>query len=115
MWELPAGKLDVDGEPPEVTVVRELEEEVGMTAGSVEQIVGLFHSPGFCDEYQWIYLATDLSPVPVRHDGIEEEHMEVKRFPLSTAVDMTFDGTILDAKSMVGILAAARHLGRLGG
>lgn len=115
MWELPAGKLDVDGEPPEVTVVRELEEEVGMTAGSVEQIVGLFHSPGFCDEYQWIYLATDLSPVPVRHDGIEEEHMEVKRFPLSTAVEMTFDGTILDAKSMVGILAAARHLGRLGG
>lgn len=115
LWELPAGKRDVDGEPPDVTVIRELEEEVGMTAASVEHIVGLYHSPGFCDEYQWIFLATDLSPVAARHDGIEEENMTIGRFPLSTAVEMALDGTILDAKSMVGILAAARHLGLLGG
>jgi 8-oxo-dGTP pyrophosphatase MutT (NUDIX family) len=113
LWELPAGKRDVAGEPVEVSVVRELEEEVGMTAASVTQIVGFYHSPGFCDEYQWIFLAQDLSPVPVRHDGVEEENMVVERFPLSKAVEMALDGTILDAKSMVGILAAARHLGIL--
>lgn len=114
LWELPAGKRDIAGEPTEVTVVRELEEEVGMTAANVVQISGLYHSPGFCDEYQWIFLAKDLTPVPSRHDGVEEENMLVERFPLMTAVEMCLDGTILDAKSMVGILAAARHLGFLG-
>lgn len=114
LWELPAGKRDIADEPPEVSVVRELEEEVGMTAASVAQLVGLYHSPGFCDEYQWIFLAQDLSPVPPRHDGVEEENMVVERFPLMKAVEMSLDGTILDAKSIVGVLAAARHLGFLG-
>lgn len=110
LWELPAGKRDIVGEPLEVTALRELEEEIGMTAEKLTELVGLYHSPGFCDEYQWIFLATGLSPVPSRHDGIEEQYMEVQRFPLTQAVEMTLDGSIVDAKSMVGIMAAGHRL-----
>ena len=110
MWELPAGKLDVDGEPLEQTVVRELEEEIGRTAATVEYLIALHHSPGFCDEHQTVFLCTDLDPVPVRHDGPEEEHMIVKRFPLSVAVQMALDGTITDAKTIIGLLAAHHRL-----
>ncbi len=88
MWELPAGKLDIPGEPLEETVVRELEEEIGRTSAKVEFLISLHHSPGFCDEHQTIFLCTELSEVPVRHDGPEEAHMLVEKFPLRTAVEM---------------------------
>lgn len=112
LLEIPAGKRDVDGEDPVVTASRELAEEVGMAAGSLEPLVSMHHSPGFCDEFQHIYLATDLRVVPQELDGIEEQHLTVERVPFETAVGYCYDGTITDAKSIVGILAAARHLGR---
>ncbi|MFW2381530.1 MAG: NUDIX domain-containing protein [Acidimicrobiales bacterium] len=111
MWELPAGKLDVPGEPLEHTVVRELEEEIGRTSDNVEELISLHHSPGFCDEYQTIFLCTELSEVPVRHDGPEEEHMIVQKFPFQTAIGMALDGSITDAKTIIGLLATARKLG----
>lgn len=111
MWELPAGKLDIPGEPLEETVVRELEEEIGRTAAKVEFLISLHHSPGFCDEHQTIFLCTELSEVPVRHDGPEEAHMLVEKFPLRTAVEMALDGSITDAKTIIGLLAAANKLG----
>ncbi|MCP3992853.1 MAG: NUDIX hydrolase [Actinomycetia bacterium] len=112
LWEIPAGKRDVEGEPPEVTAHRELIEEVGMKAGSMELLINVHHSPGFCDEYGYIYLASDLTEVPRQLEGPEEEHMLVLRTPIGVAVDMAMDGRITDAKSVAGILAAARHLGR---
>ncbi len=112
MWEIPAGKRDVEGEPPEVTARRELIEEVGMEAGSLELLLNVHHSPGFCDEYGYIYLASDLSEVPRQLEGPEEQYMLVLRTPIEVAVDMAIDGRITDAKSVAGILAAARHLGR---
>jgi ADP-ribose pyrophosphatase len=111
MWEIPAGKLDVAGEPLEATVVRELEEEIGRHPGSVEQLIALHHSPGFCDEFQTVFLCTDLTEVPTNHDGPEEAHMIVQRFPLETALTMALDGSITDAKTIIGLLAAARRLG----
>jgi ADP-ribose pyrophosphatase len=112
LWEIPAGKRDVADEPPEVTAARELEEELGRKAGSLELLLNIHHSPGFCDEYGYIYLATDLTEVPKRLDGPEEEHMVVARLPIEDAVDMVFGGRVTDAKSVVGILAVARRLGR---
>ena len=111
LWEIPAGKLDVAGEPLERTLVRELEEEIGRHPGSVEELITLHHSPGFCDEFQTVFLCTDLTEVPTNHDGPEEVHMVVERFPLDVAVRMAVDGTITDAKSIIGLLAAARRLG----
>lgn len=112
LLEIPAGKRDVEGEDPAVTAARELAEEVGMEAGSLEPLIALHHSPGFCDEFQHIFLATDLRAVPQALDGIEEEHLTVERIPFETAVAYCYDGTITDGKSIVGILAAARRLGR---
>ena len=112
LWEIPAGKRDVAGEPPEKTAHRELEEEVGMRAGSMELLINVYHSPGFCDEYGYVFLATDLSHVPQQLEGPEEQNMIVARVPLTEAVNMAMDGRITDAKSVAGILAAARRLGR---
>jgi ADP-ribose pyrophosphatase len=112
LLEIPAGKRDVDGEDPAVTANRELGEETGLEAASLELLVTMFHSPGFCDEEQLIYLATDLRPVDQVRGGIEEEHLSVVRIPFGQAVAHCLDGTITDAKSIVGILAAARRLGR---
>ncbi len=112
LWEIPAGKRDVAGEPPEITATRELEEEIGMRPGKLEHLIDLHHSPGFCDELQNIFLATELTDVGRRVDSIEEQYMDVERFPFDEAITMALDGTITDGKSIVGILAAARRLGR---
>ncbi|MEL7158441.1 MAG: NUDIX hydrolase [Actinomycetota bacterium] len=112
LWEIPAGKRDVAGEPPEVTAARELEEEVGLRAGSIEPLITIHHSPGFCDEFGYIFLATDLESVPQALEGPEEQHMVVARVPVANAVEMAMDGRVTDAKSVAAILAAAHRLGR---
>lgn len=112
LLELPAGKRDVDGEPPIETAHRELAEEIGMRATSMVPLLNVYHSPGFCDEYGHIFLADGLEPVPQERMGPEEQVMTIHRMPLSDAVDRCLDGTITDAKSVAGILAAARRLGR---
>lgn len=111
LWEIPAGKRDVSGEEPIVTAGRELEEEIGMRAGSLEPLLRVHHSPGFCDEEGFIFLATDLTPVPLRRDGPEEQAMVTARVPLAEAVAMATEGRITDAKSIAAIFAAARRLG----
>ena len=110
--EIPAGKRDVDSEPPIETAHRELAEEVGMRAASMEPLLNLHHSPGFCDEYGHLFLATGLEPVAQNREGPEEQVMTIHRVPLVEAVEMCLDGRITDAKSVGGILAAARRLGR---
>lgn len=111
LWEIPAGKKDISDEDPIECAARELREEVGMVASSMEHLIDLHHSPGFCDELQNIFLATGLTDVGREVDGAEEEHMLVERVPLLDAVGYALDGTITDAKSIIGILAAARVLG----
>lgn len=112
LLELPAGKRDVAGEPPETTAVRELEEEVGLRPRAIEFLTGMHCSVGFCDEYVHIFLATDFEPVPVDHDGPEERHMTIERLPLDDVPAALADGRITDAKTMVGLGAVLRHLGR---
>ncbi|MGH1504472.1 MAG: NUDIX domain-containing protein [Acidimicrobiales bacterium] len=112
LWEIPAGKKDVVGEAPELTAERELAEEVGMRAGRLEHLIDLHHSPGFCDEFQNVFLATELTDVGRRVDSIEEQYMEVRRVRFAEAIAMATDGRITDGKSIIGILAAARRLGR---
>ncbi len=111
LWEIPAGKKDIVGEEPAVCAARELREEVGMVADTMEHLVDLYHSPGFCDEFQNIFIATGLTDVGREVDGAEEAHMIVERVPLIEAVGYALDGTITDGKSIIGILAAARKLG----
>src|SRR6201991_3399114 len=92
LWELPAGLLDLGGEPPHVTAARELQEEVGLSAKDWRVLVDLDTAPGFSDESVRVFRATVLSDIgrPDAHD--EEADLVVKWFPLVDAVRMVFSG-----------------------
>ncbi|OBH04176.1 ADP-ribose pyrophosphatase [Mycobacterium sp. E2699] len=106
LWELPAGLLDVGGEPPQVTAARELHEEAGLKADTWRALVDLDSTPGFSDESVRIYLATELTQVdrPEAHD--EEADMTLAWYPLEEAVRKVLSGEIVNAIAVAGILAA---------
>jgi 8-oxo-dGTP pyrophosphatase MutT (NUDIX family) len=100
LLELPAGKLDEDGEKPLDTAKRELAEEIGRGARSWSHLTSFYTSPGFADEECHVYLATDLYDESAEAD--ENERIEIVEVPLAE-----LDGVIeqcRDAKSLVGLL-----------
>ncbi len=105
--ELPAGKVD-PGERPAETAARELEEELGVVAGRLEQLSEFYTTPGFCAERLWVYLATDLRETERRHE--EDEIIEAVRMPFERALSMAAAGEFEDAKTIIGLLLAARRL-----
>lgn len=111
LLEVPAGKLDVEGEPAADAARRELAEEVGLAAGRLDHLTTFHNSAGWCDERTHLYLGRDLSATD-RPDGFELEHeeadMEVVRIPLDDALDGISRGEITDAKTVLGLLLAAR-------
>jgi 8-oxo-dGTP pyrophosphatase MutT (NUDIX family) len=107
IWEIPAGMRDVADELPEDTAQRELAEEVGFRAGRLEYLARFHNSVGFSDESVVIYLATELTDVADDRQEAEEEHMDVERVPLDTALAMVDDGRITDAKTVVALLTLA--------
>jgi 8-oxo-dGDP phosphatase len=106
LWELPAGLLDVDGEPPHLSAARELREEVGLQAETWQVLIDLDSAPGFSDESVRVFLATGLSEVgrPEAHD--EEADMTVEWYPLTEAVQRVFTGEIVNSLAVGGVLAA---------
>lgn len=106
LWELPAGLLDIDGEPPELTAARELAEEAGLAADRWQLLLDVDSTPGFSDESVRIYLATGLTPIERAGGRDEEAEMTVGRVPLEQAVTMVFTGEIVNALAVAGILAA---------
>ncbi len=113
LLEIPAGKRDVPGEPPAETALRELSEEVGLaTTTPLVPLAEFYNSVGFSDEYSYVFLATDLEPVPLDRQGPEEQHMTIERWPVDSIAAAIADGEIKDAKTVIGLLAALRHLGR---
>ena len=104
LLEIPAGILDVAGENPATCAARELLEETGHRAGQLEPLGSIYTSPGFADERIDLFLARDVRFV----DGARlEDSVEVVRMPFEEAVAAVRDGRIRDAKSCVGLLAAA--------
>jgi ADP-ribose pyrophosphatase len=106
--ELPAGKLDAP-ERPEDCAVRELEEEIGVRAGRMEKLAEFFTTPGFCEEKLWVYLATELTETQQTLE--DDELVEVVRVSFPRALEMIATGEIEDAKTIIGLLLAARRLG----
>ncbi len=101
VWELPAGRLD-PVEPPAEGAGRELEEEVGLRARSLQPLLVFWTTPGFCDEVMHLFRATGLEPVPPRPD--EDEDIEVARFTLAEARAMMARGEIREGKTVVALL-----------
>jgi len=100
IYEIPAGKLH-SGEDPVQCASRELEEEVGFRASSYELLASIFTAPGFADEVIHIYKATGLTKGRQQLDP--DEVLEVVEMPLAEAVAKIEDGTIRDAKTIVGL------------
>ena len=99
--ELPAGTLEPD-ESPREAAIRELEEESGYRAHSIQPITSFWMSPGILAERMHVFLAERLEKVPPRRDpGEEIETIEVTP---SEAFQMISDGTIQDAKTIAGLL-----------
>ncbi len=101
--EIPAGLRDVDGEPPITTASRELAEEVGLGADTIEPLCFFHNSPGFTDELVHVFLATNLYPVDLDRQGVEEQHMTIERLPLIEAIERIGLGEITDAKTVLAI------------
>ena len=110
MLEVPAGSLEID-EDPLTGAIRELEEEVGVVAENVELITEFYVSPGFLTEKMYVYLATSLTETAQNLDG--DEIIDIERIPLAVAVEMSRDGRIEDAKSIIGLMMAGSKLGIL--
>jgi ADP-ribose diphosphatase len=103
IFEFPAGKLARD-EDPQLAAARELEEETGYIAGSLERLTSIYTTPGFCDEVLHIFLATRLKKSPDGHKREEGEFsMMVESRPLDAAIAMVESGEIKDAKTIVGL------------
>jgi ADP-ribose pyrophosphatase len=100
LLELPAGKLDEEGESPLDTGKRELAEEIGKGAKNWRHLTTCWSSPGFSDEAIHLYLATDLHDEHAETD--ETERIDVRQVPLSE-LDDTIRGCS-DAKTLIGLL-----------
>ena len=110
IYELPAGKLG-QGEDPRVAAARELEEETGYVAGSLEHLTTIYTTPGFCDEEIHIFLATKLRESPGGHNREEGEFsMTLQPILLSDALAMVDSGEIKDGKTIVGLLWIERRM-----
>jgi ADP-ribose pyrophosphatase len=105
LLEVPAGKLDRPGEPPEACARREVEEETGQRAGRLEPLGWIWTTPGFSDEKIWLYAAYDLTPT--RASLQDDEVLTVETLPLAEAIGKAASGEIVDAKSVCALLRLA--------
>ena len=101
LLEIPAGGIN-PGEDPEAAVRRELREETGYLPQRVERLGGFYSAPGYCSEYLYLYLATDLIPSQLFAEDTEE--ISLVRVPMVQILSLIASGSICDAKSIAGLL-----------
>ena len=109
LLEICAGTLNA-GEDPEIGARRELEEEVGVSAGKFEKLCEFFVSPGFLTEKMHLYLATELTETRQMLEA--DEILTVECYPITDLLEMVRKGEIEDAKTIVGITMAVSRLTR---
>lgn len=103
MPEIPAGKLDSRDEPTRLAAARELEEETGYRAGTLERLVTFRPTVAYSSERIDIYLATNLVKGEQHLD--DDEFLGVELWETSAVVQAIYDGTIEDGKTIAGVLA----------
>lgn len=101
LWELPAGTLE-PGELPEETAARELVEETGYQADSIQFLTEFFTSPGICNERMYAYVAKGLHFIGQHLDDTEQIVVEVLKW--DQIWRMIREGIICDAKTLTTLL-----------
>lgn len=112
-WEIPAGLLDVAGEPPLETAKRELTEEVDLEADRWQHLISMHTTPGGNDEVVHLFLARGLRGVETDYEREHEESdMRVERVPLAAVIDGVLAGRLRNGILATGALATAEVLRR---
>ena len=104
LLEIPAGVLE-EGEKPEEGVLRELEEETGKKAGTLEFLCEMYPTVGYCTEKIQLFIATNLTEGQQKLDA--DEFLEIEKYTLEEAVDMIGKGQIKDGKTIAAVFAWA--------
>jgi 8-oxo-dGTP pyrophosphatase MutT (NUDIX family) len=108
--EIPAGTRDKDGEEPEATARRELAEEAGLEAAHWELLIATWNTPGISDQRTLLYLATGLTSIPARPEGVEEGYMTVETIHLDDVEALVADGSLRDETTVLGLYMARQRL-----
>ncbi|MEQ1921302.1 MAG: NUDIX hydrolase [Pyrinomonadaceae bacterium] len=108
LLEIPAGTLEL-GENPQTGAIRELEEEIGVTATKVEKLCEFYISPGFLTEKMYVYLATGLTETSQNLDA--DEFIEIERLSFPDIFARIRSGSIEDAKTIAGTALAGSRFG----
>ena len=103
--EIPAGKLELN-ENTEICALRELEEETGYSAKSIDKIAKFLPTPGYSDEWLYIYEAKDVFKVENPRACDEDEEIEVIAMDIDEAYQKVVCGEIFDSKTMIAIMHA---------
>lgn len=104
IWEIPAGKLEVNEDALECGM-RELSEETGYTAQNWFDLGKLYPTPGYCSEILYTYLATNLTAGQTHPD--QDEYVDAYFIDINTAVKMVMSNEIKDGKTQAAILKVA--------
>lgn len=110
LLEIPAGSLET-GEEGETGARRELEEEIGVTAGNLEKLAEFYVSPGFLTEKMHVFLATDLTKTEQNLEA--DELIEIEKITFERAFEKIRNGEIEDGKTIVGLILAGAKFGFL--
>jgi len=100
-WEVPMGGSPI-GEDRKRSAERELREETGLTAARLTEIMKVHTSNSITDEVGYVFLAEDLSEGDAEPE--ETEVLQIRRLPLTAALDMVYGGEITDALSCLALL-----------
>jgi ADP-ribose pyrophosphatase len=101
LLEIPAGGIE-PAEDPDITVIREMQEETGFRPAKVTRLCGGYLSPGYANEYCFVYLATDLTYEPLRAE--DTAGIELVKIPAAQVMQAITAGKIQDIKSIAGLM-----------
>ncbi len=106
LLEIPAGRLD-EGEHPRECAIREMREETGYKPHELAELGAFFVAVGYSTEKIHLFLGRQLEPAPLAMD--DDEIIQIERVPFQEAVAMAQDGRLVDSKTIIALLRAARQ------